>query len=1078
MPRQLGLRAGSLALLVAVALAIPALSAIHPGRFRQQQARGQIRSQQPHYTYTPSTGPEPSVPDSLSVAGLHQPLERVAVRAVTQALDPKISIQPDRTELYDGRGEWFTVSWSGVEDPRFDDWVALIVSDQANTTQTAPVKWKFCAGDPSHLLNGTGKLSFRLISYRWVMAFVLMRNGFDRPVEVARSKGIWVMQPDQPLQIHLSLGATNKEMRVVWNTRDPIPSPQVRWGPSPVTYKGRGGDEGPAYPNTAAARTRRYERDDQCGGAAVGVGWIDAGFHHVAHMRGLAPATRYYYRVGDPASNWGGWSEERSFVTPPETGPHSTAHILAVADMGQAEVDGSLVGSEMVASLNTTSRMAKHLGGADPVGLLLHNGDLSYARGYGSQWDNFFHQIEPIASVLPYMVAPGNHERDWPNTADMFGVEDSGGECGVPYEHRFAMPQQGYDKQWYSFEYGPVYFIQYSTEHQFGPGTEQYKFIVQTLKSVDRRRTPWLVLGGHRPHYVASTNTMWPDGDQPVAQQLRDTYEDLMLQYQVDLTLHGHHHTYQRTCPLYRGECQQSKPDGTAGAPVHMIIGNAGAGMSFNLQDPPPAWLESLGLWWGYTRIKVTGTKLAVEVVADDDGRLLDSFELTKPPGWAEQFMAGREVASREAEAEAEREEAGSWEAAREVRGAEGEGSGKERGKSESEVRGKEAEGEGKSESEAAKSVMEGRGQETAREGRRGEAQRQGPGAGVAESGEEREREAGHARGQRAPPKLGPACMFLPAAYDERGLMVTNPMCMPNPTFTAGLASTVGKTGSTYAKIAIQAAKAAAACQTISTATPEGKAKCRADRANRCVVTPDGTACANEITNYILWSTQACPDAPATKFYMCVYLFKDECAKHPECEWSVDGWFQGITDPELRQRWYGLMGGEPTNACYPKSVLDVVYPDRKTWDASGFEAWVLQTTGNPANKTDWDAKRGTCAYAKMTYAQEMYKSSCNAINTIADPDCGCTYLNATDLPTMAKCSRQGCSVQFWDNEQYVNRGASSNPFVFACGTDNSYLYGQLSGYDMEKDRPYVLQQILCREQGVQTDEERCLGVKV
>jgi hypothetical protein len=33
-----------------------------------------------------------------------------------------------------------------------------------------------------------------------------------------------------------------------------------------------------------------------------------------------------------------------------------------------------------------------------------------------------------------------------------------------------AMPQAGPDKPWYSFDYGPIHFLQYSTEHPFHPG--------------------------------------------------------------------------------------------------------------------------------------------------------------------------------------------------------------------------------------------------------------------------------------------------------------------------------------------------------------------------------------------------------------------------------------------------------------------------------------------------------------------------------------------------------------------------------------------------------------------------------
>ena len=45
-----------------------------------------------------------------------------------------------------------------------------------------------------------------------------------------------------------------------------------------------------------------------------------------------------------------------------------------------------------------------------------------------------------------------NHERNWPGTHDRFhgraAVYDSGGECGVVYERRMAMPIPGPDKPW------------------------------------------------------------------------------------------------------------------------------------------------------------------------------------------------------------------------------------------------------------------------------------------------------------------------------------------------------------------------------------------------------------------------------------------------------------------------------------------------------------------------------------------------------------------------------------------------------------------------------------------------------
>jgi hypothetical protein len=40
--------------------------------------------------------------------------------------------------------------------------------------------------------------------------------------------------------------------------------------------------------------------------------------------------------------------------------------------------------------------------------------------------------------------------------------------------------------------------------------------------------------------------------------------------YGVDIAMWAHVHCYQRTCPVYQGECY------TSGAPVHVVIGMGG----------------------------------------------------------------------------------------------------------------------------------------------------------------------------------------------------------------------------------------------------------------------------------------------------------------------------------------------------------------------------------------------------------------------------------------------------------------------------------------------------------------------
>ena len=49
-----------------------------------------------------------------------------------------------------------------------------------------------------------------------------------------------------------------------------------------------------------------------------------------------------------------GFSLEASFTAAPTVGPHTPVKLVAIADLGQAEDDGSMEQSEMGPSLNTT----------------------------------------------------------------------------------------------------------------------------------------------------------------------------------------------------------------------------------------------------------------------------------------------------------------------------------------------------------------------------------------------------------------------------------------------------------------------------------------------------------------------------------------------------------------------------------------------------------------------------------------------------------------------------------------------------------------------------------------------------
>jgi hypothetical protein len=68
----------------------------------------------------------------------------------------------------------------------------------------------------------------------------------------------------------------------------------------------------------------------------------------------------------------------------------------------QAEADGSNeFNNFQPGSINTTYQIISNL---ENIDMVVHIGDICYANGYLSQWDQFTAQIEPIASTVPYMI--------------------------------------------------------------------------------------------------------------------------------------------------------------------------------------------------------------------------------------------------------------------------------------------------------------------------------------------------------------------------------------------------------------------------------------------------------------------------------------------------------------------------------------------------------------------------------------------------------------------------------------------------------------------------------------------------
>ena len=244
---------------------------------------------------------------------------------------------------------------------------------------------------------------------------------------------------------------------------------------------------------------------------------------------------------------------------------------------------------------------------------MLHAGDLSYANGGAREylWDAWGAIIEPVSARLPYMVAPGNHE---------IMRSDSGGENGVPYGKRFAMPLSS-SPWWYSWDWGLVHFISLSSEHP--DCCEQRDWLERDLQGVNRSLHPWIVTFAHEPIHTSN-------GRHGNNTRLRSWLDPLLADYDVDFSFWGHDHAYERLYPIRNGVVVQRHYENPVNATVHVTCGSSG----WNLHD---CWNDANfsafhnGVVWGFCTLDVYNPYQAeVKFINSKTEKIEDKFVLQK----------------------------------------------------------------------------------------------------------------------------------------------------------------------------------------------------------------------------------------------------------------------------------------------------------------------------------------------------------------------------------------------------------------------------------------------------------------
>jgi acid phosphatase type 7 len=337
--------------------------------------------------------------------------------------------------------------------------------------------------------------------------------------------------------VHLALLSDATQMNVQWVTGPGEilgnGTSTVQWGPSPrsLPFSTLG------YNWTYTFSGRNY--------------YFNAGV-----MTGLTPGQTYFYRVGDPID---GWSSVFSFQATRTDFSEAPLRMAWLGDLGWSN-------AQSLPYLQTEAMEGN-------MDVFIHVGDYAYNidDSNGTVGDMFQASIEPITSTVPYMGCIGNvsttgfasrvalshgvgsrslrpsppppfpltqheyadNEAMYMNRFRVFVGNTSNGGLTPPNVDGVQAGEP--NNLYYSFEIGLAHIATVSTEMYFttGGAAPQYAWLEQDLASVDRKKTPWVIVYGHRSIYCSCDSDC--DGDATAVREGQYGLEALMNQYGVDL---------------------------------------------------------------------------------------------------------------------------------------------------------------------------------------------------------------------------------------------------------------------------------------------------------------------------------------------------------------------------------------------------------------------------------------------------------------------------------------------------------------------------------------------------------------
>lgn len=292
--------------------------------------------------------------------------------------------------------------------------------------------------------------------------------------------------------------ATPSSAWILWETTDGEES-RVEWGAT-------------AALGTTATGTAQ---------ASIGAARV----HEVA-LTGLAPATRYHYRVHTGAAA----SEVFHFTTPPARDAEVTFRMIAVSDMQNDAANPDVYRDIIHRGILDFAASEFAPLPDDAIAFVLVPGDLVDDGLEHESWrTEFFDPGADLMSYVPFYPVLGNHEHNSEHYYRYFHLPEHGGESDP--------------ERWWRMDYGNVRVIGLDSDLGLLIG-DQESFLEESLgEACIDDHIDFVVVELHHAHL----SELWPRGEAAFATRVVDRMNRFSTECgRPTLQLYGHTHGYSR----------------------------------------------------------------------------------------------------------------------------------------------------------------------------------------------------------------------------------------------------------------------------------------------------------------------------------------------------------------------------------------------------------------------------------------------------------------------------------------------------------------------------------------------------